>query len=207
MINYICNIMREIGLILNLIDRQIDLIKQKLRICPFYFTTEHDVQSLLYSDLIENDNFNGFCKNSNDLPNFRIHTEYPRINKTSHKQVGRWDIAILKEGKYDNDDFSKAPTWLGIEIKQNWNDSTKRVIECFDIDMPAVDSTNGENNYADWALLFHINIAKDKFNQHEFQEVKDWIEENSKINKKTIFVYIESYRNNELFNVIRSDKK
>lgn len=182
----------------NIIKCFLENVEEKIVQCPFYFINEHDLQGFLYSKLIENSNYNDYCINSNNLRNFRIHMEYPRRDKLTKKKIGRWDIAILKKNKYDSDDFDEAPVLLGVEIKLNWDENTDEVLSDIDDDMPAIESSKNENDYADWTLAFHINVANKKGKKNlDIKKIESELTKLKRDNPKTWFTYIQSYRDGE----------
>jgi hypothetical protein len=71
--------------------------------------------------------------------------------------------------------------------------SKKQVIKYIDSEKNAVTSKSGENPYADFALLFHVNIGKFKYNKNDFSEIEKHLGKLQSKNPKTVYVYLESY--------------
>lgn len=174
----------------------IDHLKKDIRQHPHFLINEHDLQAYIYSKLIQVPNFNKYKKDGDDDENYLIHCEYPRgyYENNNFRKIGRWDIAILDSSKIQMKEmfWDEKPVLVGFELKVNIDETGKKVLIGIDNDQPAVESTEGVNQYAEWAVLFHINIGKKK-RDGTFNTVKDCIRELQRDNKRTFYVYLEFY--------------
>jgi hypothetical protein len=180
---------------LNLLIRQ---LKIDLKKHPFLLVNEHDLQAYLYTKLTNEKMCNQFVVDGDGDEIYRIHCEYARGEyKKGVGTPGRlqFDIAILKSNLSEKSIwYTQKPVWLGMELKLNIDRTKKSVIRDIDREDVAIEITKKGNKYADWAVLFHLNIAKGEYNEQDFKDIKNYLYKLKKDNKKTFYVYLETYR-------------
>jgi len=191
-----------------LITKMLNLLIKQLKIDlknhNFFLVNEHDLQAYLYMKLVNGKLFNEFIIDGDGDENYRIHCEYARgeyIKGEGTPGRHQFYIAILKEDLNDNQIwYTKKPVWLGMELKLNIDASKKAVIDDIDKEDVAIEITKKNSKFAEWAVLFHLNIAKKKYSEHDFNDIKEYIYKLKKKNKKTFYVYLETYKNKNYSN-------
>lgn len=187
--NNIC----DIKTLINVICQQ---IKKDIVGHPHFLITEDDFKAYLYNFLRNYPPCNRYIVDADGDENYLVHCEYPRGEysngefKSGRKQ---WDIVILSEKQDNTYLWKKKPVFLGIELKLSINYGEKRIINNIDSEKNAVSSEDGFNSYADFALLFHINIGRKKFNKDSINNIEKHLKELQKSNPKTLYVFLEAY--------------
>jgi hypothetical protein len=187
--------------ILNSLIRQ---LKNDLKKHPFFLINEHDLQAYLYTKLANEKQCNRYVKDGDGAENYLIHCEYTKGKyKKGEWTLGRrtWDIAILNENHIPRSknfyfDLGKKPVWIGMELKLNVNATKKVVMNDIYLDEDVSIESKGRDKFADWTVLFHINIAKKKYNKQDLEDIKDRFHELKKKNNKAFYIYLETYREN-----------
>jgi len=178
------------------IQRIIDNLAKDIQEHPHRLINEHDFKAYIYSILVREKSCNKFVIDKDNDENYLVHCEYCRgyyQNNGKFKNIGFWDIAILKEEQDNKFWWKEKPVFLGIELKLNIDEKSKKIIYDIECDQPAVDSEKGFNEYADYALLFHLNIGK-KRKDETVEKVREYLEDLSNKNKKTFYVFMQGYK-------------
>ena len=174
----------------------ISQLKKDIKRHSHFLINEHDLQAYVYSKLVQDPAFSKYKKDGDGDENYLIHCEYPRgyYENNNFRKIGRWDLAVLDSSKIQMKKlyWDEKPVLVGFELKLNIDEKAKKVIIDIDNDQPAVESIDGVNQYAEWAVLFHINIGKKK-RDGTFEKVEKCIKELQKENKRTFYVYLEFY--------------
>lgn len=179
----------------SLIVKLCNNLSRDLQKHPHLLVNEHDLKAYFYSKLVKED-VSKFVIDKDKDENYLIHCEYPRgyYRNGEFNYVGWWDMAILNEFQDNKYWWTEKPVHIGIELKLHIDEKKNYVIKCINYDQPAVESIDGFNVSADWAVLFHLNIGK-KEHDNTYNEVKNYFEEKLKnLNPKTFYVYIETYK-------------
>jgi hypothetical protein len=185
--------------ILNSLIRQ---LKNDLKKHPFFLINEHDLQAYLYTKLANEKQCSRYVDDGDEYENYLIHCEYAKGKyKKGEGTPGRrtWDIAVLNENLIPRDkniyfDLGKKPVWIGMELKLNIDATKKELRETIYKDEDVSIESKGRGKFADWAVLFHINIAKKEYNKQDFKDIEDHFHKLKKKNKRAFYVYLETYR-------------
>ena len=188
---------KEAELIKKNLNSLIKQLKIDLKEHPFLLVNEHDLQAYLYTKLSGEEQCCRFVIDGDGDENYLTHCEYARGEYEKGNGIlgsRKWDIAILKTNLSDKGIwYGQKPVWLGMELKLNIDVGKKRVISDFGKEDVAVEITKKNQKYADWAVLFHINIAKKKYEEQAFMYIENEICKRKKKNKTTFYVYLETY--------------
>jgi len=190
--------MKTVDEINKIIDKIAGSLSDDVQKHPHFLINEHDLKAYIYSILVNLNCCNKYVlddEGDEGDENYLVHCEYCRgiRENKKFKTIGFWDIAVLSEKQDNKYWWKEKPVFLGIELKSNIDEKSKKIIYGIDCDQPAVESDAGFNKYADYALLFHINIGK-KSRDNTFAEVKEYIEKTFMGNNKTFYVFCQFYK-------------